>query len=204
MIRTEAEYQHAVSQVALERKRFAEHALAWKAQGFSDAQVAKLMEPLESVHQQLVDEIHCYERLMQGQFPEIENFSGLGQLLIGLRIARGMTQRDLAKNIGVNESQVSRDERNEYHGLTVERARRILEALGASLVTKVRRDSFSAPVAETAAPMLYPLAYFPMEDTYESNPAFWTRPSAFNVQPPSEIRPKQLPALSGPQYRKVA
>jgi transcriptional regulator with XRE-family HTH domain len=47
-----------------------------------------------------------------------------------LRIAKGVSQRDLAERVGVHESQVSRDERNEYHGVTVERANRVLETLG--------------------------------------------------------------------------
>ena len=51
-------------------------------------------------------------------------------MLIALRIAKGVSQRDLAERLGTHESQVSRDERNEYHGVTVERANRILEALG--------------------------------------------------------------------------
>ena len=36
---------------------------------------------------------------------------------------------DLAERLGVNESSVSRDERNDYHGITVERANRIVAAL---------------------------------------------------------------------------
>src|SRR5262245_34676360 len=61
----------------------------------------------------------------------------IGRLLIALRIANGLTQRELARRLGVDESQVSRDERNEYYGITVERAQRILDALGATVVTRV-------------------------------------------------------------------
>jgi hypothetical protein len=46
----------------------------------------------------------------------------------------------------VHESQVSRDERNEYHGVTVERASRILDALGVDL-----HSVFEAPVPAAAA-----------------------------------------------------
>jgi hypothetical protein len=41
------------------------------------------------------------------------------------------------------EAVVSRDERNEYHGIGGERAQRILDALGAQLVTTV--ESLSPP-----------------------------------------------------------
>jgi len=45
----------------------------------------------------------------------------------------------LAERLGVHESQVSRDERNEYNGVTVERADRILEALGVEMTTRVKK-----------------------------------------------------------------
>lgn len=117
----------------------------WKKQGFTREQIAKLREPLESFHLQFVEEVESYERLKKGQFSEFENLEGLGQVLIGLRIARGMTQRQLAEKLGVSETMVSRDERNEYHGITVERAMRVLDAIGARLVTRV--ESIDAPGA---------------------------------------------------------
>ena len=137
MIRNENEYQQAIARIDAERKRLDEHVEAWKEQGFTSEQVAKLREPLESFHMQLVEEVQSYERLKRGQFSELENLHGLGQTLIGLRIARGMTQRELAQRLGVNETTVSRDERNEYHGITVDRAKRVLDALGVRLMTRV-------------------------------------------------------------------
>ena len=53
--------------------------------------------------------------------------------------ATRLMQRDLAERMGVHESMVSRDERNEYHGITVERASRILEAMGVRITTRVER-----------------------------------------------------------------
>lgn len=60
-----------------------------------------------------------------------------GQLLITSRIAQGISQRDLARRLDVHESQVSRDERNEYFGITLERAAKILDALSLRLRTHV-------------------------------------------------------------------
>lgn len=40
--------------------------------------------------------------------------------------------------LGVHESQVSRDERNEYRSITVERANRILEVLRVQLTSEMR------------------------------------------------------------------
>lgn len=144
MIENEREYQQTLSRIDAERERFASHATAWKAQGHTDEQIRKLMEPLESFHLQLVEEVESYERLKRGQFSEFENLQGLGQMLIGLRIARGMTQRHLAQKMDVDESTVSRVERNEYHGITVERAKKVLDALGVRLVTRVEVELLSA------------------------------------------------------------
>ncbi len=140
MIRNETEYQQATARIAAERARLAEHADAWSQQGYTPEQVAKLRQPLESFHLQLVEEVESYERLRRGQFSEFENLHGLGQMLIGLRIACGLTQRELARRLDVDESMVSRDERNEYHGMTVERAERVLDALGVRLVSRVETD----------------------------------------------------------------
>jgi len=49
--------------------------------------------------------------------------------MVGARIAMGLTQRQLAERLNIHESQVSRDERNEYHGVSVERAQRVLDAM---------------------------------------------------------------------------
>lgn len=140
MIRNETEYQQALARIDAERARLKEHADAWTKQGFTPEQVARLRQPLESFHMQLAEEVQSYERLKRGQFSELENLHGLGRTLIGLRIARGMTQRQLAERLDVSETMVSRDERNEYHGITVDRARRILDALGVRLVTRVELE----------------------------------------------------------------
>jgi hypothetical protein len=145
MIRNEKEYQEAVKRLDAEKIRLTEHAQVWKEQGFSAAQIAKLLEPLESFHMQLVEEVQSYERLKRGQFSEFENLHGLGQALIGLRIARGMNQRELAKRLKVDETMVSRDERNEYHGITLERAIRVLDALGVRLVTRIEVEPMHMP-----------------------------------------------------------
>jgi transcriptional regulator with XRE-family HTH domain len=77
------------------------------------------------------------KRLKRGEFEELDNLRGLGHLLISLRIAQGISQRELAKKLDVHESQVSRDERNEYFGITLERAVKILDTLNVRLHTTI-------------------------------------------------------------------
>jgi len=64
-----------------------------------------------------------------------------------------MTQRELARRLDADETAVSRDERNEYHGITVERAKKVLDALGVRLVTRVEVEPLGveAPRGESGA-----------------------------------------------------
>jgi ribosome-binding protein aMBF1 (putative translation factor) len=141
MIRNEVEYREAVERLAAEHSRLAEHRARLRAAGLSDDEVKRVTDPMESFHLQFAEEVQGYERLKRGEFEDLENFRGLGQLLISLRIAQGLSQRELAKRLGVHESQVSRDERNEYFGITLERAMKVLDALNVRLRTKVELDT---------------------------------------------------------------
>ena len=138
MIRSEAEYQEASVRLAEERKRLAEHRVRLKEAGLKREEIQRVIDPMESFHLQLQEEVESYERLKRGEFEELENLRGLGQLLIAVRIAQGISQRELARRLNVHESQVSRDERNEYFGITLERAVKILDALNVRLHTRVQ------------------------------------------------------------------
>ena len=140
MIRNEVEYRDALKRLREEKKRLSEYQKRLRGQGFAPAEVKRAMNPIRLFHIQLEEEIESYQRLKRGDFEELKNFHGLGRLLVALRVARGMTQRELAEKLQVHESQVSRDERNEYHGITVERAARILDAIGAEISSEVHLE----------------------------------------------------------------
>ncbi len=137
MIRNEAEYREALARLADEQKRLADHRSRLKATGLKAEEIKRVIDPIASFHLQLKEEVESYQRLKRGEFEELENLRGLGHLLISLRIAKGISQRELAKRLKVHESQVSRDERNEYFGVTLERAIKIVDALGVRLRTNV-------------------------------------------------------------------
>lgn len=140
MIASEAQYQKATRSLTAERERLDALTERLRLEGKTDTEIKRVTDPMWSFHLQRAEEVESYERLCRGQFSEIPNLHGLSRLLIGLRIARGMSQREMADKLGVHESQVSRDERNEYHGLTVQRAARILDVLGARLTSHVELD----------------------------------------------------------------
>ncbi len=143
MIRNETEYKEVVKRLADERARLDEQRARLKQTGLSPDEIKRVVDPMESFHLQLKEEVESYERLKRGEFEELENLRGFGHLLISLRIAKGITQRELARRLDVHESQVSRDERNEYFGITVERAMKVLEALNVRLRTKVELEDHS-------------------------------------------------------------
>ncbi|MDQ7839144.1 MAG: helix-turn-helix domain-containing protein [Thermodesulfobacteriota bacterium] len=141
MIRTEREYQEAQKRLlgdqevmAAQRKRMGEI-------GLSEEDIEMAMEPAVSFHLQLKEEVEWYERVKSGDFQPIEYLNEVGHLLVGLRIYLGLSQKELAGRLGVSEAQVSRDEKNEYHGITLERAQKILEALKAGVELRVKKPS---------------------------------------------------------------
>ncbi len=138
MIRTNTELQKAQSRLKAEKNRISSQRKSLQAEGLTKSEIKRALDPFESFHLQLAEEVEAYERLQRGEFSDLTNLQGLGRLLVSLRIHRGLSQRELAAKLDVHETQVSRDERNEYHGITVSRAAGILEALDAHLTTSVK------------------------------------------------------------------
>jgi DNA-directed RNA polymerase specialized sigma subunit len=130
MIRNEREYQEALRRLKEDESFLAEQRKALGDLQLKAEEVERAMEPALSFHAQLVEEIEWYERVRRRDFETIHSISAIGRLLIAARIANGLTQQELADRLGVSATQVSRDERNEYHGITIERAQLTLDRLG--------------------------------------------------------------------------
>jgi len=137
MLMNETEYRRAVEEVTEQRGRLEQQIERLRGESLSDEQVRVAMEPLWAYHRQLAGEIERYERIKRGEFDVLRNLERLGELLIAVRIYLGLTQADLAERLGVDPFVVCRDERNEYHGVTLERAAKILNAMRVELRTSV-------------------------------------------------------------------
>ncbi len=138
MIRTDSEYQEAVKQRESQAARLVAYQFELEQSGLVAEVVRRALDPVRTFHLQLVEEVEHYEQLKRGEPGSLQNLHGLGQFLVGLRIAVGLSQRELAARLEVDESQVSRDERHEYHGISVERAQRVLDALRVQMVSQIR------------------------------------------------------------------
>ena len=80
---------------------------------------------------ELEQEIAEYDRLKSGQitkFP-IESLQDLPNVMIKARIAVGMTQKELAEKIGVQEQQIQRYEANNYRAVGFDRLQEVMSAL---------------------------------------------------------------------------
>lgn len=80
---------------------------------------------------ELEQEIAEYDRLKSGQINKwpIESLQDLLNVMIKARIAVGMTQKELAEKIGVQEQQIQRYEANNYRAVGFERLQEVMSAL---------------------------------------------------------------------------
>ncbi|MFE1244701.1 helix-turn-helix domain-containing protein [Fictibacillus sp. NPDC058756] len=130
MIRTEAAYKKALLKLREDQAFIQNEKERFKQMGLTDEQVQVAIEPQISFHEQLKEEVEYYEKIKRGEFDPIINFTNIGKTLIAYRIYIGMSQQELASKMGVPDSQVSRDERNEYYGATKDRIEDVMEAMG--------------------------------------------------------------------------
>lgn len=136
MIRTDAEYKRALERLENDLETIRRQKEKLVEMELGDEEINRAMEPLLSFHEQLKEEVEAYEKLKRGDFGTLYSLTGIGRWLIGLRIARGWTQSDLADRLDVSQAQISRDENNEYHGISVEKAQKILEVFN----TRIRME----------------------------------------------------------------
>ncbi|MEZ0119450.1 helix-turn-helix domain-containing protein [Heyndrickxia faecalis] len=137
MIKTERAYKEAVEKLKQDREFIESEKLRFKDLGLTQEQIDLAIQPYISFHEQLKEEVDYYERIKRGEFDTVINLRNIGRTLIAYRIYIGMSQAELAEKLGVAQSQVSRDERNEYYGATIERIRDVMEAMNMFSITKI-------------------------------------------------------------------
>lgn len=86
---------------------------------------------------QLKTEIKEYEKMKKSPLPKVleaRDSVEISRQLVKLRLARGLTQAELAARMGCKQADISRLEREEYKGYTINQ----LEKIAANLDAKVR------------------------------------------------------------------
>lgn len=137
MIKTDIDYQKSVEKlkedlafIEGQKKKLAEL-------GLTEEQIDRAIEPSISFHEQLKEEVEYYEHIKRGDFEPIFNLNTIGKTLIACRIYLNVSQKDLADKLGVSPAQISRDERNEYFGATIEKIQKVIDALGIVFKTEI-------------------------------------------------------------------
>ena len=98
-----------------------------------------MREGMESQLEELGEQLADYEALRNGWVAvlELDSLKDLPDALIRARIATGLTQKELARRLGLKEQQIQRYEATRYAGASLERIQAVAEALGVKIRERV-------------------------------------------------------------------
>jgi len=94
--------------------------------------------PIIDKKQTLEKHLQWYQRAQGREFNSVEQLGHVGEFLIALRIANGLSQAQLAEKLGVPRTMGNRNEKNHNHSLTLQAAQTILDAMGETLIIRAR------------------------------------------------------------------
>lgn len=148
VIRSDTELEEIRAKLTEQEARVVTYRRELEKDGLPAADIERALDPVRAFALQLRETVDEYERVRNGGLPTIASLEDLGPALIAARIAAGVTQRELAVRLGVHESQVSRDERNDYSGVTLERASKVLNVIGVSFRGTLSLTATTRPETE--------------------------------------------------------
>lgn len=117
--------------------------------GIHPAFVSAHRKAMESQLKELQDSVDEYDKLKSGSVTSFEagSLRDLPRLLIAARIARNMTQKELASFIGVHEQQIQRYEAENYRSASLERLVEIADALSVKIIERAQFVGFEEAAA---------------------------------------------------------
>jgi HTH-type transcriptional regulator/antitoxin HigA len=86
----------------------------------------------EGMIRQLESELREYDQLKSGEIalPHVERLDQIAPFIVKTRIAKGVSQTELARRLGVSKQVISRYEESEYQTVGIGRLQEILDAIG--------------------------------------------------------------------------
>lgn len=152
MITNERQYKITKSQASKFREAiddFDEFALI--RQGIDPVIANAQREGLKSQLQDLEHSLDHFDALRSGRVRDLEarSFDDIGVKLIEARIARGLTQKDLAAKLGLKEQQIQRYEQGNYRSASLARVAEVINALGVSVTFNLTLSNHNDDGEET-------------------------------------------------------
>ena len=85
---------------------------------------------------QLEEELREYDELKSGglKLPRIDRLDEIAPFIVKLRIAKGVSQTELANRLGVSKQVISRYEESDYQTVGIGRLQEILDSIGLKAV----------------------------------------------------------------------
>ena len=133
MIKNNRQYEYTKRKL----REFEEDLKAMRKKYSSEQNKADLLSQGYIEHiAQLKAEMAEYEKMKNSPLPKVLRARGVDEIshqLVRLRLARGLTQAQLAARVGCKQADVSRLEREEYQGYTIIQLNKIATSLGAEI-----------------------------------------------------------------------
>jgi ribosome-binding protein aMBF1 (putative translation factor) len=127
MIKNDAQRERTAAQVDGFRK-----ALAKVERETKGRRATAIRGSYEGMIRQLVNEIREYDEVKSGELalPNVDRLDQIAPFIAKIRIAKGISQTELARRLGVSKQVISRYEETEYQTVAIARLQEILDAIG--------------------------------------------------------------------------
>jgi DNA-binding XRE family transcriptional regulator len=145
MIRNENQLRHTCREI----ERLKERLVGLRLKKIDKELLALQAASLSKMMQELEGQTRTYREAVRGRVrrsvlqrllspAEQNGRPRIGEAMVLLRLARGLTQEALAGKLGTRREAVARWERDDYEGYTLETLQKVFEALGCRFVIDVR------------------------------------------------------------------
>lgn len=168
MITNDRQYRITKSQLRRLREAVEAYDVEAEAQRTQSEVLAKAeLDALKSECDVLAEQVEEYEALKAGTVVTLraETLEQLPLILIRGRIARGMSQRELADSVGLKEQQIQRYEAERFSSANLGRLAEIARALRLD-VSEVAELTANEDMREPADPLRAQCAKFPIREMY--------------------------------------
>jgi ribosome-binding protein aMBF1 (putative translation factor) len=133
MIKSDAQRERTIAQIEGFRQ-----ALSKVPREKPGKRSSAILGSYQGMIRQLEDELREYDRLKSGEIalPHMERLDQIAPFISRVRIAKGVSQTELARRLGVSKQVISRYEESDYQTVAISRLQEILDAIGVrTLVT---------------------------------------------------------------------